>query len=65
MQSSSFDRKFRNDVFVCHSSYFIFLNVTKSAGVYGRVSCAYAIRCGYPHNTREACFAFGCRNSYN
>jgi len=42
-----------------------FLNVTKSAGVYGRVSCAYAIRCGYPHNTREACFAFGCRNSYN
>jgi len=42
-----------------------FKNVTKPADVYGRVSCTYAIRCGYPHHNRETCFACGYRNSYN
>ena len=35
MQSSSFGRKFRNDVFICHSSYFFFLqNLAKPADIH-------------------------------
>jgi len=26
---------------------------------------APAIKCEYPHHTGEACFAYGCRNSYS
>ena len=30
MQSSSFSRKFRNDVFICHSSYFFFFKTLQN-----------------------------------
>jgi len=34
-----FDRKFINDVFVCRSICFIFLNLTKPADIHGSLSC--------------------------